>query len=63
LLLKNWHDKFTQSEYAIVFAVIDKSSKPLEDSLPFFSLLNLMQTSKDLRMPGYNVVKSKIRNK
>lgn len=56
-------NSYNAAEYTIVFAVIDKSSKPLEDSLPFFSLLNLMQTSKDLRMLGYNVVKSKIRKK
>lgn len=54
-------NSYNAEEYTIVFAIIDKSSKPLEDSLPFFSLLNFMQTAKDLRMLGYNVVKSKIK--
>ena len=41
-------NKPTTDEYEIVFAIIDNNTQPIYDSLPFFSLLNLMATAQEL---------------
>lgn len=51
---------FNPREYEIVFAVIDSSGSPLNERLPFFSKLNMMQTVKYLRSLGFNVTSKKI---
>jgi uncharacterized protein (TIGR04141 family) len=48
------------SDCDIVFAIIDPAADPLHKSLPFFSLLNLRQTSMALRLIGFNVYVNKI---
>lgn len=54
--------RISNSSYKIVFAIIDKSSKPLHQSLPFFSLLNLKQTAEYLRMMQYEVEIAQIKH-
>lgn len=49
------------NDYEIVFAFIDKSKKQLPESLPFFTKLNFMQTSKALSLLGFKVTKTKIK--
>lgn len=49
------------SDYEIVFAFIDKSSKQLPQSLPFFTKLNFMQTTRALTLLGFRVSKTKIK--
>jgi len=41
-------NKPTTNEYEVVFAIIDGNTHPACDSLPFFSLLNLMATAQEL---------------
>ena len=41
-------DRPKPNEYEVVFAIIDNNVHPVCDSLPFFSLLNLMLTAQDL---------------
>ncbi|MCL2313547.1 MAG: TIGR04141 family sporadically distributed protein [Firmicutes bacterium] len=36
------------NEYEVIFAIIDSNIQPVCDSLPFFSLLNLMATAQEL---------------
>lgn len=47
-------------EFTVVFAIIDHSDKPIHESLPFFSLLNLKLTADHLRMLGFKVSVAKI---
>jgi uncharacterized protein (TIGR04141 family) len=49
------------SDYEVVFAFIDKSAKQLPESLPFFTKLNFMQTTKVLSLLGFKVSKIKIK--
>lgn len=49
------------SDYEIVFAFIDESTKQLPESLPFFTKLNFMQTTRALNLLGFNVSKLKIK--
>lgn len=58
--LPDTNDKIKSEGYTVVFAIIDKSDKPLSKSLPFFSLLNFRQVEKTLKMMGYKVAKAKI---
>lgn len=53
--------KPTPRDYEIVFAFIDKSSKQLHESLPFFTKLNFMQTTRTLILLGFKVSKTKIK--
>lgn len=48
-------------DYEVVFAFIDKSSKQLPESLPFFTKLNLMQTTQALTLLGFKVSITKIK--
>jgi len=49
------------SDYEVVFAFIDNSDKKLPESLPFFTKLNFMQTTKALSLLGFKVSKIKIK--
>lgn len=49
------------SDYEVVFAFIDKSTKRLSQSLPFFTKLNFMQTAEVLTLLGFKVSKYKIK--
>jgi uncharacterized protein (TIGR04141 family) len=49
------------SDYEIVFAFIDESTKQLPESLPFFTKLNFMQTTRALNLLGFKVSKLKIK--
>lgn len=49
------------ADFEVVYAIIDKSSYDLEDSLPFFSLLNLKQSTRYLKLLGFKVKKYMIR--
>lgn len=44
----DYHDKPQPNEFEIVYAIIDKTDSPINKKLPFFSLVNLMLTIKDL---------------
>lgn len=46
---------FSPDNYTIVFAIIYKGDKPMAERLPFFSKINLMQATKELRSMRYNV--------
>jgi uncharacterized protein (TIGR04141 family) len=43
-----YKEKPTSNEYEVVYAIIDSNDKPICDSLPFFSLLNLMLSAQEL---------------
>jgi uncharacterized protein (TIGR04141 family) len=49
------------SDYEVVFAFIDKSTKQLPESLPFFTKLNFMQTTRALTLLGFKVSRTKIK--
>lgn len=53
-------DEVRREDYEIVFAIIDSSDKPLHESLPFFTLLNLKRTAEALINYGFKVSKYKI---
>lgn len=53
-------DDIDPREFTIVYAIIDTSPHELDVSLPFFSLLNLRQTERTLRLFGFKVAKAKI---
>lgn len=53
-------EKPNPREYEIVFAFIDSSDKSLNKSLPFFTKLNFMQTTRTLSLWGFKVSKYKI---
>lgn len=40
--------KPASDEYEIVYAIIDNKDTPIDEKLPFFSLVNLMLTAQDL---------------
>ena len=40
-------EKPVANEYEVIYAVIDSNTQPIYDSLPFFSLLNLMMASQE----------------
>ena len=50
-------------DYEIVYAIIDKSEKDICDSLPFFSLLNLMNNVRALKRMNYRCSIMKIQRK
>lgn len=56
-------NKPNPGDYEIVFAFIDKSTRDLHESLPFFTKLNFMQTVRMLTLLGFNVSKLKINKK
>ncbi|GAA0365636.1 hypothetical protein GCM10008932_17270 [Alkalibacterium iburiense] len=51
---------YLSSNMTIVFAIIDKDERELHERLPFFSILNMMQTVEYLKGLGYKVKKTKI---
>jgi len=53
-------DDIDPREFTIVYAIIDTSPHELDVSLPFFSLLNLRQAERTLRLFGFKVAKAKI---
>ena len=56
---KNGND-LNSKEFTVVFAIIDSSPHELDVSLPFFSLLNLRQAERTIRLFGFKVAKAKI---
>ncbi|WP_171038236.1 DUF6119 family protein [Aquibacillus sediminis] len=54
-------DNFITNNYKVVFAIIYKENKPIEERLPFFSKLNFMHTHKQLINMQFNVEKIHIR--
>jgi uncharacterized protein (TIGR04141 family) len=56
-------DRLDPSKLEVVFAVIDGSTRPLHESLPFFSLLNLRQAAEFLTPLGFRVTKKQIVSK
>ncbi|MHA6250739.1 DUF6119 family protein [Oceanobacillus sp. CAU 1775] len=52
-IIKN--DDFSPEDYTIVFAIIYEGEKTFTERLPFFSKINLMQATKELRSMRYNV--------
>lgn len=56
-------EKISAQEFTITFAVISESPKPLHESLPFFSKVNLKNAVKLLESNGYNVRLAKIQRR
>lgn len=48
------------SDYEVVFAIISKVKKGVQDILPFFSKVSLLQVYKQLKAYGYNISIAKI---
>lgn len=48
------------SEYTVIFAVVSRSKKAIEQSLPFFSRLSLRNAARQLQSVGYQVALVKI---
>jgi uncharacterized protein (TIGR04141 family) len=53
----------TPQNFTITFAVISESARPLHESLPFFSKVNLRNAVKLLESNGYNVRLAKIQQR
>jgi len=53
-------DEMIVQEFTVTFAVISESTRPLHESLPFFSKVNLRNAVKLLESNGYNVRLAKI---
>jgi uncharacterized protein (TIGR04141 family) len=56
-------DGMTAQDFTITFAVISESARPLHESLPFFSKVNLRNAVKLLESNGYNVRLAKIQQR
>ncbi len=56
--LSNIRTRPNPSEYEVVYAIISKSTDPLD--IPFFSKVSLRNSAKRLKTLGYNVSKKKI---
>ncbi len=56
-------DNMTPQNLTITFAVISESARPLHESLPFFSKVNLRNAVKLLESNGYNVRLAKIQQR
>lgn len=56
-------DDMTPQNFTITFAVISESARPLHESLPFFSKVNLRNAVKLLESNGYNVRLAKIQQR
>lgn len=55
-------DGYSSNDYTIVFAIIYRGVKPIEERLPFFSKVNLKQAVNELQSMGYNVELAHIRS-
>jgi uncharacterized protein (TIGR04141 family) len=53
-------NEMTAHDFTVTFAIISSSAKPLHESLPFFSKVNLRNAVKLLESNGYNVRLAKI---
>ena len=53
-------DEMNAQEFTVTFAVISESARPLHESLPFFSKVNLRNAVKLLESNGYKVRVAKI---
>jgi uncharacterized protein (TIGR04141 family) len=54
-------EEMKTEEFTITFAIVSESARPLHDSLPFFSKVNLRNAVKLLESNGYKVRLAKIR--
>lgn len=54
-------DNFIPMEYEIIFAIIYPQDVPVNQRLPFFSKLNMMQSVKHLKSLGFNVTTKRIK--
>lgn len=50
----------TPADYEIVYAIVSRSTKPIDQALPFFSRLNLRTAARQLEGFGYRVSLAKI---
>lgn len=58
--LPNPKERPSPSDYEIVYAIVSRSAKPLDQALPFFSRLNLRTAAKQLEGFGFRVSLVKI---
>jgi uncharacterized protein (TIGR04141 family) len=61
--LGNRVNEMNPQDFVVTFAVISESAKPLHESLPFFSKVNLRNAVKLLQSNGYNVRLAKIQQR
>ena len=54
-------ENYKPEDFEVVFAIIESSDRELEDRLPFFSKLNMMQSVQYLKNIRYKVTKTKIK--
>ena len=47
--------QMTPQDFTVIFAIVSDSARPLHESLPFFSKVNLRNATKLLQSNGYNV--------